>query len=254
VAIGSSALQTHTTGNRNTAIGNLAGNGITTGNTNLCVGHAAGGSITTGSSNTIIGPDISPVGTGSSNTWVGSGISGATNVAQTVAIAGPDVGSTTRSISLGWNISAQGNDHVTIGSSVGRIYNNFASNATWTQTSDGNLKNIVGADTLGLSFINRLNPIKFTWKAQNELPVDHPLYQEVNLKDTATVIHGFVAQEVKAALDAEGCSTFNGWAQGSDGVQAISREMFISPLVKAIQELSAQVETLKAEVATLKGN
>jgi hypothetical protein len=106
---------------------------------------------------------------------------------------------------------------------------------------------------LGLSFINRLNPIKFTWKAQNELPTDHPYYNEVNSKDTTTVIHGFVAQEVKAALDAEGCTTFNGWDQGQDGIQAISREMFISPLVKAVQELSAQVQALQAEIATLKG-
>jgi hypothetical protein len=67
------------------------------------------------------------------------------------------------------------------------------------------------------------------------------------------VIHGFVAQEVKAALDAEGCSTFNGWNQGSDGIQAISREMFISPLVKAIQELSSQVDALKTEIENLKG-
>jgi hypothetical protein len=66
------------------------------------------------------------------------------------------------------------------------------------------------------------------------------------------VIHGFVAQEVKAALDAEGCTTFNGWDQGSDGIQAISREMFISPLVKAVQELAAQVEALQAEIAILK--
>jgi len=116
------------------------------------------------------------------------------------------------------------------------------------------MKNVVGEDTLGLSFINRLNPIKFTWKPQDELPKDHPYYAEENKKDTTTVIHGFVAQEVKAALDAEGCATFNGWDQGSDGIQAISREMFISPLVKAIQELSEQVETLKAEINNLKGN
>jgi hypothetical protein len=105
---------------------------------------------------------------------------------------------------------------------------------------------------LGLSFINRLHPVTFTWKASNELPQDHPYYREKNERDTRTVIHGFKAQDVKAALDAEGCATFNGWNQGADGVQAISREMFVSPLVVAVQELSAQIEALKAEIKLLK--
>ena len=30
-------------------------------------------------------------------------------------------------------------------------------------------------------------------------------------KDTETVIHGLIAQEVKAAMDAVGNTTFNGW-------------------------------------------
>ena len=67
-------------------------------------------------------------------------------------------------------------------------------------------------------------------------------------------MHGLIAQEVKAALDAEGVTTFAGWDVGPDTIQAISREMFVSPLIKAIQELSAQVTALQAEVNTLKGN
>jgi hypothetical protein len=51
-------------------------------------------------------------------------------------------------------------------------------------------------------------------------------------------------------LDAEGVTTFAGWDVGSDGLQAISREMFITPLIKAIQELSAKVEALEAQLAT----
>ena len=86
------------------------------------------------------------------------------------------------------------------------------------------------------------------------MPENHPRYNKKGGGDSSTVIHGFIAQDVKAAMDAEGCSTFNGWDEGPDGIQAISREMFISPLVKSIQELSAQVESLKAEIATLKGN
>ena len=66
-------------------------------------------------------------------------------------------------------------------------------------------------------------------------------------------MHGLVAQEVKTALDAESCATFAGWEEGIDGVQTISREQFVSPLIKAIQELSAKVTSLEAEVTKLKG-
>jgi hypothetical protein len=191
---------------------------------NVAIGYQAGDVITTGTGNVIIGGG-----------------------------ADPSANSGTDQIVIGNGVTGQANTNVTIGNGTGKIYNAYTVNATWTQTSDGTMKNVIGPDSLGLSFINRLNPILFTWKAQNDLPPDHPYYAEENKRDTTRVIHGFVAQEVKAALDAEGCSTFNGWDQGDDGIQAISREMFISPLVKAVQELSAQVEQLKAELAALKG-
>jgi hypothetical protein len=97
-----------------------------------------------------------------------------------------------------------------------------------------------------------LRPVTFTWKPSNEIDSSLPYYNEVNQRDTNTVIHGLIAQEVKAALDAEGCSTFNGWDAGNeDTIQAISREMFVSPLIKAIQELSAANEALTARIAAL---
>ena len=52
-------------------------------------------------------------------------------------------------------------------------------------------------------------------------------------------------------MDAVGNDTFNGWEEGRDG-QAISREMFITPLIKAVQELSSQVTELKKEIEELK--
>lgn len=33
-----------------------------------------------------------------------------------------------------------------------------------------------------------------------------------------------------------------------DGSQSISREMFVIPLIKAVQQLSAEVESLKAQL------
>ena len=56
-----------------------------------------------------------------------------------------------------------------------------------------------------------------------------------------------LAQEVKAALDKVGVDTFAGWSEEKDGIQMISEEMFVFPLIKAIQELSAEVEQLKSK-------
>ena len=60
-------------------------------------------------------------------------------------------------------------------------------------------------------------------------------------------IDDLIAQEVKEALDVEGVDTFAGWDTRNDGIQVISREMFISPLINAIKELKARIEVLENE-------
>lgn len=275
VALGARALDANTTGTNNVAIGADALDLNTTGGFNIAIGSAVLSANTTGTSNVGIGGNCLVQSTNSNNVAIGTGsmyalTTGANNTAigtqaadsLTTGTGNVIIGSYADAsaaggvdqIVIGYYVTGQANTNVTIGNSSGKIYNAYTVNATWTQTSDGTMKNIIGPDTLGLSFIKRLNPIKFTWKPQNELPIDHPYYKEINGRDTNVVVHGFVAQEVKAALDAEGCTTFNGWDQGSDGIQAISREMFVSPLVKAIQELSEQIEILKEEIVLLKAS
>ena len=159
----------------------------------------------------------------------------------------------TRQIVIGYNVTGQGNCCITMGDDSGKIYNAFRVNATWTQTSDERLKKNVAIDPLGLSFINRLQPVTYNWKASNELEVDNPYYREENDRDTETTMHGLIAQEVKQALDEEGISTFAGWSQGEDGIQGISREMFISPLINAVKELAEKNKELEARLAALEG-
>jgi hypothetical protein len=48
-------------------------------------------------------------------------------------------------------------------------------------------------------------------------------------------------------------SDFGGWGVDQYNAQQVSREMFVIPLVKAVQELSAQVTVLTARVAELEG-
>ena len=67
-------------------------------------------------------------------------------------------------------------------------------------------------------------------------------------------MYGFVAQEVKSAMDTHSITDFAGWNQVEDGVdnlQGISYEMFVMPLVKAIQELSAKNDALEARITAL---
>jgi len=244
-AMGQGALQANTTASNNTAVGyqalytqtNPAG-------TNTAFGYQAGYGVTTGYDNLLLGDGAGYVGTalttGTGNICIGT--STRTSAA-----------TSTNQINIGYGLTGQADANVTLGSFSGKIYNAYTVNATWTQTSDERLKANIQNDTLGLSFINRLRPVKFNWKASNEIDQGLPYYNETNQRDTETVIHGLIAQEVKAALDAEGVDTFAGWDMGADGIQAISREMFISPLIKAIQELKAELDTAKAQIAALQG-
>ena len=68
-------------------------------------------------------------------------------------------------------------------------------------------------------------------------------------------MYGFIAQEVKQALDDNNITDFAGWTNPSceDDLQGVSYEMFVMPLVKSVQELTTMVKELQAEVAALKG-
>jgi len=223
-AIGYQALYSNTTGTNNTIIGAGAGYAITSTN-HIAIGRNANTTSTNGDRCTVIGSAANPSGS-----------------------------NTDAEIVIGYGVTGQSDSYITMGANTGKIYNAYKTNATWTQTSDGRLKKNIQTDNLGLSFVCRLNPVTYQWKPSNEIDKSLPYYNETNERDTETVMHGFVAQEVKAALDAEGCSTFNGWDAGNhEGIQAISREMFISPLVKAIQEQQALIEQLTTRLNALEG-
>jgi cell division protein FtsB len=114
--------------------------------------------------------------------------------------------------------------------------------------SDGDLKNSIIPSPLGLNFINMLKPVSFKYNIggytpQNDgsAPVPH---------EGKRIHYGFVAQDVKAAVDASGVEDFGGWIlDGKE--QALRHDEFLAPMVKAIQELSAQNTALTSQVATL---
>jgi hypothetical protein len=69
--------------------------------------------------------------------------------------------------------------------------------------------------------------------------------------------YGLLAQEVKAALDASGVGDFAGWVladkDDANSQQGLRYDQFIAPLVKAVQELSAQNVALQSRIAALEG-
>ena len=70
--------------------------------------------------------------------------------------------------------------------------------------------------------------------------------------NTDVKMHGLIAQEVKEAIDNAGEDRFAGWKEDPDGVQRISKEMYVFPLINAVQELSEKVKSQQKEIEELK--
>ena len=234
VAVGNYTFDALTSGDYNTAVGYNAGTDLTQAEASVLVGYGAGENITTGDHNVCIGYAAGDViTTGERNICIGG-------------VTDPSGLNAEGTIVIGYNFASGGDNRVNIGSNLGYIYNSYTQNATWTQTSDERWKKNITTDTLGLDFINELRPVTFNWKKNSELDstFKNSLLNKHMDKDDSVKIHGLIAQEVKAAMDKVSNTTFNGWADDADG-QSISREMFITPLIKAVQELSAKVKALE---------
>jgi hypothetical protein len=251
-AVGSRALEdlnygSSSSASRNTAVGYLAGRDISTGLRNICIGALAGGSGTgnmdTEQDNIIIGND------GGQNMSLNKNIC----IGQETNIQNHE-----NSIVLGYNVDSVSSNTFTFGINDGanRVHCTFTGSATFTRVSDERYKEDIQNNTdCGLDFINDLRPITFKWKPKSKIDSSLPDYDKDKTEsEHKQKIYGLVAQEVKQALDKHNITDFDGWhLDERTGIQSISGEMFVMPLIKAVQELSAQVTALQAEVKTLKG-
>ncbi len=133
----------------------------------------------------------------------------------------------------------------------------YAVNGT-IQTSDQREKTEVTTSFLGSDFIKSLRPVSYKWIEGGQRHTgeyddnNNYIYEAVPGERTHW---GFIAQEVKQAVDATGVD-FGGWIltdkDDPDSQQALRYDQFIAPLTKALQETMAELEALKAEVAALK--
>lgn len=108
---------------------------------------------------------------------------------------------------------------------------------SWTSSSDARLKENVVNYTQGLSAITALRPVRYNYNDVTKLGVD------TNHK----TFTGLIAQEVQQTPLADMV------AVGADNYLNLDPSELTFTLINAVKELSAQVDTLKAEVAALKG-
>ena len=243
VAIGESALEA-CTGSSNVAVGRRAGEAVIGGSGNVLVGIQAGDAITSGQDNVIVGR-LS--GTYEDNLTTANG-----NV-----LIGPyndsTDGTTNYAHGLGYNLNcAPGYTTLGLGSDDIRAAHG---NTTWSTVSDERYKKDIVDSTAGLSFINALKPRTFKYKNLGELPETFKAYK-VNSTDVfknSNTNHGFIAQEVKTAIDADSGikDGFKLWDERADGSQEVAEAALIPILVKAVQELSTALDAAVARIKKL---
>ena len=248
VALGVNALQLNTTGANNTSVGRSALEANTTASNNVAVGQEAGKAITTGAGNTCIGQETGDnITTGSGNTVVGRNNA-------TAAVG------TTNSIVLGIGVTGTANSRITIGdaSAIAELDLN-GSDTSWAASSDRRLKENINNSEAGLSFINDLQVRTFDWKKKKDLdPALVNYYEDSDDRIHGVeghTYHGFIAQEVLEVLENHD-EVRNGLGlikNREDGVLSAAPSALVPVLTKAIQELSTQVDELKQELKTLKG-
>lgn len=91
--------------------------------------------------------------------------------------------------------------------------------------SDRRIKKKIKKEKLGLKFINELTPVSYELK-----------------KRSGFTYHGFISQDVSELINTNKDALFHTHPDGMHGTDYLS---LIGPLVKAVQELSAEVERLK---------
>jgi hypothetical protein len=217
-----------------TCLGVNAGTGIN-GQSCVAIGHgsiSSTGSASSGASCTAVGTSALRSVTGANNTALGSGagfsITSGSNLTCIGASAAASSATATNEITLGNSSVATLRCQVT----------------TITSLSDARDKKDVAPLDAGLDFINALNPVRFTWNMRPE--EDHEGNMVQGRKDDPDT--GFIAQDLKAVQEATGI-VIPGlvYDNNPDKLEAGYGKL-LPVLVKAIQELSAKVEALEAQL------
>ncbi|MBV5281090.1 MAG: tail fiber domain-containing protein [Paludibacter sp.] len=244
VGVGQGVMFNNTSGSRNTSIGYNALFGNSVGENNTAVGHAALTANTIGVNNTAVGHAALQNSTGANNTALGQNADIDKLIGNNCIAIGCDAttGSNSNSVQIG-------NKYVA----------NIGGQLAWSVRSDKRIKNDIKENVPGLNFILKLRPISFVYNfdmqdsingASSATTVEEMISRK---KAEATVHTGFAAQEVEKVLtniDYE----FDGLVkpQTSTDLYSLSYELFVVPLVKAVQEQQSVIQKQEMSVNMMK--
>jgi hypothetical protein len=160
-----------------------------------------------------------------------------------ISIAGSVInGSTGSMVFNGCNLLAYGDNSYTCGASGYRWSAVWATNGT-IQTSDATQKQNILDNDLGLDFVNKLQTKKWNWCDGNTTDVQYGLvYQDIDALDSENNF-GFLHPAEPTPHHETG--------ETIPGTAGMSYSGLIAPMILAIQQLSAQVKTLQAQVVAL---
>ena len=260
-AVGASSGKAVTSGSQNVFVGNDAGLAVIGGANHVAVGYRALRASTSANGNTAVGRDAGLLTTGGGNTFLGdtAGDNVTTGVNNILIGNGPTTSQvdSQRQIVMGRDVVGAGGDHLTFGDGSTDSAINFGATSI-TAPSDVRYKEDIADATAGLAFIKDLRPVTFKWKKEKDLPTSHRAYVEGSESRTINdyTNHGFIAQEVKAVIDAhsEIKDGFDMWStdeQADGGRQRIGDASLMPIMVKAVQELSKKNDALEARLAAL---
>lgn len=248
VGMGVHALRVNNSGGNNIGMGCYSLTNNTTGGDNIAVGNQALYSNISGNENVAIGNrTLMNNATGNRNTIIGS-----------LADVGRD--NITNATAIGYGAKATESNQVFIGN---REVTSIRSYSHLTTISDVRIKKDIQENVPGLAFINKLNPVTYhlDYNAMNDMNRADK-FQETQLSsDEKTMrsasqsnqLHtGFIAQDVEKAAHSIGYD-FSGIdkEEGDSGLYGLRYSKFVVPLVKAVQELSEQVDAKDRAIALL---
>jgi len=224
VAVGEQAAYSNTTGSYLVAIGTSALAASTTGGSNSASGYQALYSNTTASNNAAHGVrSLFLTTTGGQNTAHGS-----------YALSDNTTG--TYNIGLGFNAqstTATVSGECTLGDS--NISNLRCNDTSISSLSDARDKTEIVDSPYGLAFINTVKPRQFKWQSRDG-----------NAKDGRTHL-GFIAQELLEATDGNNAVLNLVTTENPEKLEADYGKL-LPIAIKAIQELSAKVAALEAQL------
>lgn len=266
VGIGTQALASLTTGSNNIGIGLSALNSTTTALQNIAIGSSAGQNRVSGYNNIALGAQAlqsqSTTGSGNDNIAIGAySLIVASTAGQNVAVGTDTLGyvtTGTTNVAVGYNAGhyiETGTNNLCIGYNSGSdaLYsiggsssniivmgNNSSAQAfvkvSWTVLSDARDKTAFAPVPHGLNFVTQLKPTAYNLRKERGSD---------EVTDGSRVRYGFLAQDI-LALEGDNPVIID----NSDPEKLKYNEASLIPvLVNAIQELKAEVDALKMQLA-----